>query len=39
MVTLFFVSEEANTIEVKRQNQKGNKVEEQRIRKCKEPNT
>jgi hypothetical protein len=39
MATLYFVTEEANNIEVKRKNQKGNKVEDQRIPKCKEPNT
>jgi hypothetical protein len=39
MATLFFVTEEANNIEVKRKNQKGNKVQEQRIRNCKEANT
>jgi hypothetical protein len=34
-----FVTEEVKNMEVQRKNQKGNKVEEQRIRKCKEPNT
>jgi hypothetical protein len=39
MTTLFFVTEEANNIEVKQNNQKQNKFEEQRIRNCKELNT
>ena len=34
---LFFLSEELNNIEEKRKQQRGNKVTEQRNRKCKEP--